>query len=128
MTTLIKRIIFIVILLGIAYGIYWLIDRKWADELKENIVTTTQKTVESLITTWSSWGNFATTEEFFDSSEEIIIEKNIIVNDPKIEEPTNTINTFSPTPAPTTKKTTPSTSSSSTTKSSSSNILFDLFK
>lgn len=127
MTTLIKRIIFIAIILGIAYWIYWLIDRKWADELKENIVTTTQKTVESLIATWSTWENFTTPEELFDSSEEIIIEKNIIVNDPTIEEPTDKTNSPTPVVAPTPKQTTPSTPSS-TTKGSSSNILFELFK
>lgn len=51
MSTLLKRILFIVIILAIAYGIYWLIDRQGADELKDDIVTTTQKTVEDFVET-----------------------------------------------------------------------------
>lgn len=124
MSTLLKRIIFIAIILGIAYGIYWLIDRKWADELKQNIVTTTQKTVESLTAT----GN-TDSGEIIDTPKEIVVEKNIVVSDPEIKEPVTT-----PTPAkttiPTTTKKTTTTPSSPTksTTSSSSNVLFDLFK
>lgn len=122
MSTLIKRIIFIAIILAIAYGIYWLIDRNWADELKNDIVTTTQKTVDSIY----SNDNTGTidpvldTPELFNNSYEAIIEKDIIVIDPEIKEPIIT--------EPTVKQATKPKTVITTKKPSSSNILFDLFK
>lgn len=114
MSTLFKRIFFILILLWIAYGIYWLIDRKGADELKENIVTTTQETVE----TFKSINDdtLSNSEETLGNISEVIAEQNIVVTDPEIQEPVVIQTT----------KTTTTTKPKST--SSSSNILFDLFK
>lgn len=123
MSTLLKRILFIVIILAIAYGIYWLIDRQGADELKDDIVTTTQKTVEDFVETTtenilqpvSNTGG----ESLWDYNE-IFPEKNIVVTDPEIKAPV----------VQTTPKTTPVNTTSSPKKpsTSSSNILFQLFK
>lgn len=120
MSTLIKRIIFIVILLSIWYCIYRLFDRQWANELKDDIINKTQETTESFI------DDTQELKEQFDQNLEnsvletyswVITEQNIIVNDPEIKEPI-----VQPTII---KKT--STNKPKTT-SSSSNILFELFK
>ena len=127
MSTLLKRIIFVVILVWIAYGIYRLIDRQWASELKENVVTTTQETARSF------GFDKDDVEELFDpvidkNSEylweepEIVSEKNIVVTDPEIKEP----EIKEPVATQPTAKTTTTTTKKTTT--SSSNILFQLFK
>lgn len=124
MSTLLKRIIFVAILIWIAYGIYRLIDRQWASELKENVVTTTQETARSF------GFDKDDVEELFDpvidtSSEslweepEIVSEKNIVVTDPEIKEP----EIKEPVVTQPTVKTTPK-----KTSTSSSNVLFQLFK
>lgn len=130
MSTLIKRILFIAIILGIVYWIYWLIDRKWADDLKDDIITTTQKTVESLggETTNQEDTNesvFGTTTESLWNYEEIVSEKSIVVTDPEIKEPVVPQTTTETTTKITTTKTT---TTPTKTTSSSSNILFQLFK
>lgn len=124
MSTLLKRILFIVIILWIAYGIYWLIDRKWADELKEDFVTTTQETVESLKSVKDNV--VSDSEESLGDVSEIIEEKKIIVTDPEIQEPVIVQPTTKTTITKTT--TTKTTTTPIKTTSSSSNILFQLFK
>jgi hypothetical protein len=127
MSTLIRRIIFIAIILGIIYWIYWLIDRKWADDLREDVINTTQKTVESLGGESINQEDIiepvvdGTTESLW-SYEEILPEKNIVVTDPEIKEPVVTQSTNTITKTTTTKTTTKKTTTSS------SNILFQLFK
>lgn len=122
MSTLLKRILFITIVLAIAYGIYWLIDRQGADELKDDIVTKTQKTVENFVDTTTENVlqpvSDASVESLWDYNE-ILPEKNIVVTNPEIKEPvvqepvkTTSVKTSSPKKAST----------------SSSNILFQLFK
>lgn len=118
MSTLLKRIIFVAILLWIAYGIYRLIDRQWASELKENVVTTTQETAKSF------GFDKDEVEELFDpvidtsleslwEESEIVSEKSIVVTDPEIKEPVIVK---------------PTTTTTKSTTTSSSNILFQLFK
>lgn len=125
MSTLLKRIIFVAILLWIAYGIYRLIDRQWASELKENVVTTTQETARSF------GFNEDDVEELFDpvidtgseslwEESEIVSEQNIVVTDPEIKEPVIT--------QPAVKSTTTTKITTKKTTTSSSNILFELFK
>lgn len=130
MSTLLKRILFIVILLWIAYGIYRIIDRPGANELKENVVTTTQDTARSFGFDKSE------IEEIFDpvvdkASEslwdpvEIVTEKNIIITNPEIKEPIIVEQ------KPIVEKEVKVIKKKATTKkttSSSSNVLFQLFK
>jgi hypothetical protein len=123
MPTLLKRILFIAILLTIAYWIYRLIDKQWADDLKDNIVTTTQETAKSFGFDKDEIEEIfnpvieSSSESLWDATE-IIYENNIVVSDPEIKEPVTT--------QPTTTKT--NTTVKKTTTTSSSNILFQLFK
>lgn len=122
MPTLLKRIIFVAILLSIAYGVYRLIDRQWANDLKENVVTTTQETAKSFGFDKDEVEEIfnpvidSSTESLWDKPE-VVTEKNIVVTDPEIKEPTTT--------QPTMKTNTTTTKKATT---SSSNILFQLFK
>lgn len=123
MPTLLKRILFIAILLTIAYWIYRLIDKQWADDLKDNVVTTTQETAKSFGFDKDEVEEIfnpvieSSSESLWDTTE-IIYENNIVVSDPEIKEPVTT--------QPTTTKT--NTTVKKTTTTSSSNILFQLFK
>jgi len=130
MSTLLKRMIFVAILLWIAYAIYRLIDRQWASELKDNVVTTTQETAKSF------GFDKDEVEELFNpvidtSSEslweepEIVSEKSIVVTDPEIKEPVVVQQTTTTTI--TTKPTIKTTTTKKTTTTSSSNVLFELF-
>ncbi len=124
MPTLLKRIIFVAILLSIAYAIYRLIDRQWANDLKENVVTTTQETAKSFGFDKDEIEEIfnpvidSSTESLWDKPE-VVMEKNIVVTDPEIKEPVET--------QPIIEKTTTKISPKKTT-TSSSNVLFQLFK
>lgn len=115
MTTLIKRVIFILIVLWLIYSIYWFIDRQWAKDLKESFVDTTQETIQEI-----KDDSFLDWEESLGDISEITSVENIIVSDPEIKEP----ELSNPD-----KPTTTTSTSTSTTKTSkpSSNVLFELF-
>lgn len=109
MTTLIKRVIFVIILLSIIYGIYRLIDKKWASELKETVVNTTEKTVESFGL------NEDDIEEIFNPTFDVV------VTDPEIKEPITTEIQEKP-------KATITKINTKKTNTYSPNILFQLFR
>jgi len=89
----IRRIIFVAIIVFIAYWIYWLIDRNSADELKDDLVDKTQETAS---TVWS-WIK-ESFDYLFDSEKESldgnISWTNIIISDPDIIEPVEYTSTW----------------------------------
>lgn len=118
MKTLIKRIIFILIILWIIYSIYWFIDRQGAKDLKESFVDTTQETIQEI-----KKDSSLDSEEPLGDISEITSVGNIIVSDPEIKEPE-----LSNPDKPIIQETNTSTSSPKTsTSKKSSNILFELF-
>lgn len=134
MITLIKRIVFVLIILGIIYWVYWLIDRPGADKLKEDTINTTQEITESFGL------NKKDIDDIFDENSdnqlkiepEFFVEK-VVVEEAKIETPEEikevekeSVHETKTTTETQTKTTTKTTTKSTNTKET--NILQQLFK